>query len=568
MNINLKPFLYRVRLLRGWRAFWVGLATSGVACLVLAGLDLSRIVQGQPHWFGAILAAGALLGLFCGLLLPVREADVVKSIDRRANLKDRLTTSREVEADSSFADELTQDTQSKLTTVKPAAIFPMRFGKFELASLLPSVIALAILGLSASQILIPEEKKKELKEVAAMGSEIERIAKPLTDLTQKADAKSDEKRLAMELERLQELMQRGRLDKPEALQQTGELKKDAEKLKVENAKETMASLEQAEDSLRAMEEDRLQQALKDVSPERARELASLSDKEREQAISENQNREDQVQAEISKLQEQIQEAETRLQNQNLTEAQRRQLESDLKTMQEQMEKLKAELAALQEAMQELMKSQEIQDLLKKMNDHPAMKEIQEMMQQLARDAQRAQEGEPQELTKEQIEQMKQRVQELQKDLEELAKELQDPQKMEEFMQALKESLENMGECQACNGLSIGLMQMLGIPVPMPSNALDRMGIDTGLVNKTEEGTPGAGKARPTAIRGQRQDGGKETFIEVRGPTTLGNKTSIPLRQVLPNARKKAENAIDRRKIPKQHEKRVKDYFDSLGQGGK
>src|SRR5438105_2979009 len=76
------------------------------------------------------------------------------------------------------------------------------------------------------------------------------------------------------------------------------------------------------------------------------------------------------------------------------------------------------------------------------------------------------------------------------------------------------------------------------------------------------------KAKPLAVTGERQEGGEEeTYIEVRGPSGLGSKTTVPYSKVLPQYRKQAERAIQRQEIPKQHQKRVRDYFNSL-EGGR
>jgi hypothetical protein len=98
---------------------------------------------------------------------------------------------------------------------------------------------------------------------------------------------------------------------------------------------------------------------------------------------------------------------------------------------------------------------------------------------------------------------------------------------------------------------------------------DNFFMNTDRINKLDKGVAGEGKTHETMISGQRRtDGlGEETYIEIKGPTNVGNRSSVPYKKVLPSYKKKAEQAIDRQKIPKQHEKRVREYFDSLT-GGK
>lgn len=74
-------------------------------------------------------------------------------------------------------------------------------------------------------------------------------------------------------------------------------------------------------------------------------------------------------------------------------------------------------------------------------------------------------------------------------------------------------------------------------------------------------------ADPKMVRGQRQDEGEETYIEIKGPTKPGDRSKTPYFKVLPKYRKKAEEALDKDRIPREHQKRVKDYFESLNKGG-
>lgn len=77
-----------------------------------------------------------------------------------------------------------------------------------------------------------------------------------------------------------------------------------------------------------------------------------------------------------------------------------------------------------------------------------------------------------------------------------------------------------------------------------------------------------GKGNPDMIHGSRRTTpGEEQYIEIKAPSTVGNRSAVPYVTVLPSYKKKAESALNRQQIPKEHEKRVKEYFESLG-GGK
>lgn len=90
--------------------------------------------------------------------------------------------------------------------------------------------------------------------------------------------------------------------------------------------------------------------------------------------------------------------------------------------------------------------------------------------------------------------------------------------------------------------------------------------DLGMVPQTDKPQDIDAKADPKQIHGDRQEDGDETYIEIRGPSKPGERSKTPYFKVLPQYRKKAEEALDKDRIPREHQKRVKDYFESLNKG--
>jgi hypothetical protein len=89
--------------------------------------------------------------------------------------------------------------------------------------------------------------------------------------------------------------------------------------------------------------------------------------------------------------------------------------------------------------------------------------------------------------------------------------------------------------------------------------------DIGKVNHSENGGNGKGTADPSMVTGQqRPTAGEQAYVEIKAPSTVGNRSAVPYVKVLPSYRKKAESALEHQQIPKEHEKRVKEYFESLG----
>jgi hypothetical protein len=88
--------------------------------------------------------------------------------------------------------------------------------------------------------------------------------------------------------------------------------------------------------------------------------------------------------------------------------------------------------------------------------------------------------------------------------------------------------------------------------------------DIGKVNHTDKAVKSEGSTTASMITGAQRPGlGDEPYIEIKAPTTLGNRSAVPYVNVLPSYRKKAESALNRQEIPKAQEKRVKEYFESL-----
>jgi hypothetical protein len=90
----------------------------------------------------------------------------------------------------------------------------------------------------------------------------------------------------------------------------------------------------------------------------------------------------------------------------------------------------------------------------------------------------------------------------------------------------------------------------------------------GGINKSEEEQEGKGQTNLLGVRGQRRAEGEEWFVEVKAPSAMGDKTSVPYSRVLPRYKDAAEKSIEKQQIPKEHEKRVREYFESLTGGAK
>ena len=119
-------------------------------------------------------------------------------------------------------------------------------------------------------------------------------------------------------------------------------------------------------------------------------------------------------------------------------------------------------------------------------------------------------------------------------------------------------------------MSCGLQGAFGLGGLVPGKggrSRDNSFANIGQVPMNEKEQNIKSSALPMSVTGDRRETGPESYIEVKGPTGLGAKSSTPYTKVLPKYKKQAEQAVQRQQIPREHQKRVKEYFESLERGG-
>ncbi|MCB8932506.1 MAG: hypothetical protein H6534_03595 [Chthonomonadaceae bacterium] len=399
-HLRLIRFSRRVRLARAWRGAAVGLCAGALVAAALAGLDAWRVVFAEPLTLAGAVAAGGVLGAIVGALWRVRTIDVADSIDRRAGLENRVRTAIAV-PDGAFSDALREDARLQLQDVRPKQVFPLRLGRWHAGALALSAVAASLFLLGNTSLFLSEEQKADREVLKKAAPLVERVARPNLE-----DRTADEKALNAEMKRFAKLLERARIDRPEALQKANDLAQKADELARQRFKQAEQSLQTADQALAKMMQDELAKAgLENVDP---------ADLMKDPAAAESQ---------MSKLDQQIRDLEKRLGDKGLSDAQRAELSQ---------QKADAEKQRL-----ELKLSKEARETFDKLFNSKEFKEIMEMARKLRQEAQAGQQGQ-QKLTAEQ-------VKELQDRLEELAKQLKDPEKLKEYLDALREALNHAGE---------------------------------------------------------------------------------------------------------------------------
>ena len=317
----------------------------------------------------------------------------------------------------------------------------------------------------------------------------------------------------------------------------------------------------------AQEQMEKAESMPNMSPDMAAQMTPMSPAERSKRLKDAKREGKKIREELERLKKRLEEIKKRLADPNLSAKERELLEAEKKELEKAISELEAKDQLNQALQKALELSQEAKDVFKKMANDPLFKKIAELMRKLERDTSAAAKSGKGKLTDEERKKIKEQ-------LEKLAQELKDPEKMNAYLEAMLKAMEDAKKLGRCNNAMLGinglpsLPGMLAPPGPgAPSE--DIWQGDNHHVYKLDKPAESKGKTTTSVISGDvRQSDGPQPYIEIKAPSVVGNRSSVPYENVLPSYTKKAESALNRQEIPKQHQKRVKQYFDSLTGAGK
>ncbi len=523
-----------------------------------SGLDWLGHADATPARMAILVGASALLGAVAGAALKLPAKALRASVDRRARLENRLTASA---VDVPFADEIRADAEAHLGAVKVAEIYPIRVGGWHAGALASMALAASIFLLGSTPILLSADAKAAREDLLKKGAVVERVLKENFESPEaEKELTEAERRLVEEARKLQRDLEKGRMNKEEALQKANELQEKAMDLAKQAATESLKSLEQAETAMERMERAALEKAgMSNVDPS----LLNMPQGQKEDLKAKNAAKQAELQKEMDAIDKRLAELAKKLAQKGLSEQERKELEAEKKALEAKKAELQKQMEEAKKLSEALKLSDEAKGVLDKMRNHELMKEIRELAEKLKKSGQSAQKDGKPSLTPEELKAMK-------KKLEELLAKLKDDKAMEEYLKQMIEAMKNGmkqggGQCLRPGALGMCLASLLGLK-GQPGDGGDGVFMDTGHVNKLDKPQEGKGKTFETQISGARRETGEETFVEIKAPTTVGNRTSVPYTTVLPSYKKKAEEALGRQEIPKEHEKRVRAYFESLTKG--
>ena len=413
-----------------WRGLSFGAIAGASASVVLAILDFFRVVYTEWQWLLLPVAVGALAGGIFGWFRRVQTQSLADSIDRRADLKNRLGTANENPA--SFGAEVRQDALSHLGTLKPAEVYPVRVTKWHGGAIALSVLAASLFLLGNTPLLLSDKEKTDREELKKIGETVERVAKPILDRKME-ELTPEAKELAKKFEEFSKDLKKGRMPKEEAMQKANELAREAEKMTQEKFAKSDESLKKAQDALKqmAMEQAMAESGLKPedmayMDLDKINEMAEQSDEQSKEKM-------DALSKEMAELMKKMESGKNET-GDPLSEQEKNDLEA-------QMDQLKLDMKALE-------LSQKVKDFLKKLYSQPKFKEILEMMKKLQKTNQEGQEGSlgNPKLSEAEIAELKKKLEamreQIKKELEALADKLKDDKAMQEFLEQLKKSLED------------------------------------------------------------------------------------------------------------------------------
>jgi hypothetical protein len=568
---HLKRIAGRIRVARIWRFGALGLLIGSAMGAIGVGLDAVRVVEFLPGWGWILAGAGFGLGVIWGWLVGLSELAVAQSVDRRAGLEDRVSAALHKSGTGEFFEsELLDDAEQSLGQVDAKKVYPIRFGFHQAAAVTALAVMATAIYVSDSGLLLSPSQKAVKEELKSAKSQVERVAKNL-EIGEGAKDKEAEKKLAAELRKFARELERGKLGKEESMQKAQKLAEDAKKL-------TEQRLEQSAQKMEEIQTKALQRQFEEAGgkPENLKDLAldpaqmemmrelmeksgaddlpsdSLDEQMMKALGAENSANEmmrmseaqrQRLSEEIAKAQQSIKE---QLNDQNLTAEQREALEKQAKQMEELMKKLEL--------------SDEVKKALAELQNMKEYKELQEMMSKMQQAQDQVQQGEP--LTDEQIK-------ELQEQMEAFAEAMKDPEMREQIREQMKEMLEQLKQgnvdMQAMQQM-MGMMGMsMGLGMSDGSGSANQGGSYRGEgENQKQDPMELKGKGNVTAVRGERdEERGNDAYTEIKAPTMVGSRTSVPYSSVLPGYKKSAESAVNSNKVKGKHRQRVREYFEQL-----
>jgi len=210
-----------------------GAAIGAVVSALIAVLSLRfDFLINYGLWIGAV-ALGAIIGVAWGLLRKISDLAVASAVDKRAGLKERLSTAITLpDPDSSLSTSHSQpaesavisDAVSHISGVKPNEVFAHQFGKPHASFAIALIILAAAIFVPQMPIVQSKTRRQEVRVMKQEGVKLQKIAKDVRKQTSGKHAEMQ--KLANKLDALGKKMETGRMTRKQAMLKTRKLSKE------------------------------------------------------------------------------------------------------------------------------------------------------------------------------------------------------------------------------------------------------------------------------------------------------------------------------------------------------
>ena len=274
LELQIRTLRRRVRWLLVERGAFFGAAAGSGLSAVIAALSCRFDVLINYGLWSAVVAAGTAVGAIWGLVRPLDDLALAITTDRRANLRERLSTAlvlnRKTVVTHSVLEEtasaVIKDAVEHVSKLPANQVFPHKFG-------LPhALFGIAVLLLAAAVVLPvspafqSETRRAEVRVMKQQAAKLTKIAKQIS-----REAPRDQKELRRLAARLQDFalkMQSGRMSKKQAMLKSVHLTKQ-----IKNEQDRLAQANSATKTMRQATMD-LRKASDELSKEMAAKLAA------------------------------------------------------------------------------------------------------------------------------------------------------------------------------------------------------------------------------------------------------------------------------------------------------
>ena len=280
----LRPVKRRIRLIRMWKGFALGILCTCVVCLIIIATSFFVPLREKLLLCGIAIIAMPALVTIIHLLLPVRDALAAKTADHHG-LKERAQTALTISGDGAIAQLQKEDTLCALTQFDCRTIPLPRIGRiFAFAAILTALAALLL--------FLPNPQNAVINRSIAFEKTMEEAARRAEEEADKASSDISEKDL-QELRRLMTDLSRELRKSDDEMDAMLAISKAEERLEALRSSMAGEAFEQMQAALNAQGLNALAEALESGDTQALEESLESADADSLEAAAEQLNGESQ-----------------------------------------------------------------------------------------------------------------------------------------------------------------------------------------------------------------------------------------------------------------------------------